>query len=198
MRIVITEFISLDGVVQAPGGPEEDTDGGFAHGGWTHPFFDPETVGGAFDEALRGAEGLLFGRRTWQTMAGAWPERAGDPFADRMNALPKYVVSQTLGEDKLTWHNTRRIPGDEAVARIGELRDSEGGDLLVMGSPTLARTLIGEGLVDELRLIIMPVLLGGGTSIFPEDGGKHTLELVSTVTSGTGTQVCVYRPAAGE
>lgn len=198
MRIVITEFISLDGVVQAPGGPEEDTDGGFAHGGWTHPFFDPETVGGAFDEALRGAEGLLFGRRTWQTMAGAWPERAGDPFADRMNALPKYVVSQTLGEDKLTWHNTRRIPGDEAVARIGELRDSEGGDLLVMGSPTLARTLIGEGLVDELRLIIMPVLLGGGKSIFPEDGGKHTLELVSTVTSGTGTQACVYRPAAGE
>ncbi|MEI5010838.1 MULTISPECIES: dihydrofolate reductase family protein [unclassified Streptomyces] len=198
MRIVITEFISLDGVVQAPGGPEEDTDGGFAHGGWTHPFFDPETVGGAFDEALRGAEGLLFGRRTWQTMAGAWPERAGDPFADRMNALPKYVVSQTLGEDKLTWHNTRRIPGDEAVARIGELRDSEGGDLLVMGSPTLARTLIGEGLVDELRLIIMPVLLGGGKSIFPEDGGKHTLELVSTVTSGTGAQVCVYRPAAGE
>ncbi|MEU2491128.1 dihydrofolate reductase family protein [Streptomyces sp. NPDC007883] len=198
MRIVITEFISLDGVVQAPGGPEEDTDGGFAHGGWTHPFFDPETVGGAFDEALRGAEGLLFGRRTWQTMAGAWPERAGDPFADRMNALPKYVVSQTLGEDKLTWHNTRRIPGDEAVARIGELRDSEGGDLLVMGSPTLARTLIGEGLVDELRLIIMPVLLGGGKTIFPEDGGKHTLELVSTVTSGTGAQVCVYRPAAGE
>lgn len=198
MRIVITEFISLDGVVQAPGGPEEDTDGGFAHGGWTHPFFDPETVGGAFDEALRGADGLLFGRRTWQTMASAWPERAGDPFADRMNALPKYVVSQTLGEDKLTWHNTRRIPGDEAVARIGELRDSEGGDLLVMGSPTLARTLIGEGLVDELRLIIVPVLLGGGKTIFPEDGGKHTLELVSAVTSGTGAQVCVYRPAAGE
>ncbi|MDI9887149.1 dihydrofolate reductase family protein [Streptomyces sp. HNM0645] len=198
MRIVITEFISLDGVVQAPGGPEEDTDGGFAHGGWSQTFFDPETVGGAFDEALRNAEGLLFGRRTWQTMAGAWPERAGDPFADRMNALPKYVVSQTLGEDKLTWHNTRRIPGDEAVARIRELRDTEGGDLVVMGSPTLARTLIAEGLVDELRLMIMPVLLGGGKTIFPGDGGKHSLELVSTVASGTGVHVCVYRPAAGE
>ncbi|WP_432076683.1 dihydrofolate reductase family protein [Streptomyces wuyuanensis] len=198
MRIVITEFISLDGVVQAPGGPEEDTEGGFAHGGWSHPFFDPETVGGAFDEALKNAEGLLFGRRTWQTMAGAWPERAGDPFADRMNALPKYVVSQTLGEDRLTWHNTRRIPGDEAVGRIRQLRDTAGGDLVVMGSPTLARTLIAEGLVDELRLMIMPVLLGGGKTIFPDDGGKHTLELVSTVTSGTGVQVCVYRPAAGE
>lgn len=198
MRIVITEFISLDGVVQAPGGPEEDTEGGFAHGGWSHPFFDPETVGGTFDEALKNAEGLLFGRRTWQTMAGAWPERAGDPFADRMNALPKYVVSRTLGEDRLTWHNTRRIPGDEAVDRIRELRDTAGGDLVVMGSPTLARTLIAEGLVDELRLMIMPVLLGGGKTIFPDDGGKHTLELVSTVTSGTGVHVCVYRPAAGE
>ncbi|MEV1050050.1 dihydrofolate reductase family protein [Streptomyces sp. NPDC049887] len=198
MRIVITEFISLDGVVQAPGGPEEDTDGGFAHGGWSHPFFDPETVGRAFDEALSSAEGLLFGRRTWQTMAGAWPERAGDPFADRMNALPKYVVSQTLGEDKLTWHNTRRIPGEAAVDRIRELRDAEGGDLVVMGSPTLARTLITEGLVDELRLMIMPVLLGGGKTIFPGDGGKHSLELVSTVTGGTGVHVCVYRPAAGE
>ncbi|MEV0926667.1 dihydrofolate reductase family protein [Streptomyces spongiicola] len=196
MRIVIIEFISLDGVVQAPGGPDEDTEGGFAHGGWSHQFFDPETVGGAFDEALKKAEGLLFGRRTWQTMAAAWPERAGDPFADRMNALPKYVVSQTLGEDRLTWHNTRRIPGDEAVARIRELRGTEGGDLVVMGSPTLARTLIGEGLADELRLLVMPVLLGGGKSVFPDDGCKRTLELVSAVTSGTGVHVCVYRPAA--
>ncbi|MEU2632837.1 dihydrofolate reductase, partial [Kitasatospora sp. NPDC007106] len=80
MRIVVSEFISLDGVVQAPGGPQEDTDGGFAHGGWSHPFFDPEVVGGAFDAALRTADALLFGRRTWQTMAAAWPDRAGDPF----------------------------------------------------------------------------------------------------------------------
>ncbi|MFF8280217.1 dihydrofolate reductase family protein [Streptomyces lateritius] len=195
MRIVISEFISLDGVVQAPGGAEEDTEGGFAHGGWTHPFFDPEVVGGAFDEALAKADGLLFGRRTWQAMAGAWPERAGDPFADRMNALPKYVVSQTLGDDELTWNNTTRIPGEEAVARIRRLRGAEGGDLVVMGSPTLVRTLLSEGLVDELRLMIMPVLLGGGKSIFPTDGGLHALELVSTVTSDAGVQVCTYRPA---
>ncbi|WP_371494023.1 dihydrofolate reductase family protein [Kitasatospora sp. NBC_00374] len=196
MRIVISEFMSLDGVVQAPGGPEEDTDGGFAHGGWSHPFFDPEVVGGAFDEALGKAQALLFGRRTWQTMAAAWPERAGDPFADRMNAIPKYVVSGTLGDTALTWENTTLVPGDKAVARIGELRETAGGDLLVMGSPTLARTLLSEGLVDELRLIVMPVLLGGGKKIFPDDGALRTLELVSTVTSGTGVNVCTYRPVA--
>jgi dihydrofolate reductase len=194
MRIVISEFISLDGVVQAPGGPDEDTDGGFAHGGWTHPFFDPEVVGGAFADAASKADALLFGRRTWQTMAGAWPARAGDPFADRMNALPKYVVSATLADADLTW-NTSLLPAADAVARIRALRDAEGGDLLVMGSPTLARTLIAEGLVDELRLMHMPVLLGGGKSIFPADGGLRTLELVSTTTSPQGVQVSTYHAA---
>ncbi|MEU9211659.1 dihydrofolate reductase family protein [Streptomyces sp. NPDC048415] len=195
MRIVISEFISLDGVVQAPGGPQEDTDGGFAHGGWSHPYFDPEVVGGAFADGLARSEALLFGRRTWQTMAAAWPERAGDPFADRMNSLPKYVVSSTLGESDLTWDNTTLIPGDEAVARIRELRESTGGDLSMMGSPTLVRTLLHEGLVDELQLIRMPVILGGGKTIFPEDGVQRPLELVSTVTGKTGVEVCVYRPA---
>jgi dihydrofolate reductase len=196
VRIVVTEFISLDGVVQAPGGPDEDTDGGFAHGGWSHPFFSDE-VGAGFGEAMNAAEALLFGRRTWQSMAAAWPDRAGDPFADQMNAIPKYVVSGTLGDDDLTWNNTTRIPGDEAVARIRELHESEGGDLVVMGSPTLVRTLLAEGLVDELRLMIEPVILGGGKTIFPGDGALRTLELVSTVTSGTGVHVCVYRPVAG-
>jgi dihydrofolate reductase len=195
MRIAIMEFMSLDGVVQAPRGPEEDTAGGFAHGGWSHPFFDPEVMGSAFNDALTGAEALLFGRRTWQTMAAAWPERAGDPFADQMNAIPKYVVSSTLGDDELTWANTTRIPGDEAVAKLQELHEADGGDLLVMGSPTLARTLLREGLADELRLMIEPVMLGGGKSIFPDDGTLRTLELVSTVTSGTGVHVCTYRPA---
>ncbi|MFD7299679.1 MULTISPECIES: dihydrofolate reductase family protein [Streptomyces] len=197
MRIVISEFISLDGVVQAPGGPDEDTDGGFAHGGWTHPYFDPEVVGGAFDAALEGADALLFGRRTWQTMASAWPERAGDPFADRMNSIRKYVVSDSLGESDLTWENSVRIPRSEAVAELRELREGDEGGLLVMGSPTLARTLIAEGLVDELRLIVMPVVLGGGKSIFPDGGGKFPFELVSTTKSDAGTLVNVYRRAAG-
>jgi dihydrofolate reductase len=197
VRIVIIEFMSLDGVVQAPGGPEEDTDGGFAHGGWSHPFFDPEVVGGAFADAMTQAKALLYGRRTWQSMAAAWPERAGDPFADQMNSISKYVVSQTLRDDELkTGDNSTRIPGDEVVARIRELHETDGGDLLVMGSPTLARTLLREGLVDELRLMIEPVILGGGKTIFPDDGTLRTLELVSTVTSGTGVHVCTYRPVA--
>ena len=196
MRIVVIEFMSLDGVVQAPGGPDEDTDGGFVHGGWSHPFFDPAVVGGAFAAALTEAEALLFGRRTWQTMAAAWPERAGDPFADQMNAIPKYVVSATLGDDELTWDHTTRIPGDEAVTRIRELHETGGGGLLVMGSPTLVRTLLEEALVDELRLIRMPVILGGGKTIFPADGAQYSLELVSGVTSGAGVNVSVYRPAA--
>ena len=198
MRIVIIEFMSLDGVVQAPGGPDEDTDGGFAHGGWSHPFFDPEVMGDAFDDALTKSEALLFGRRTWQTMAAAWPERAGDPFADQMNAIPKYVVTETLGDGELTWNNTTRIPGDQAVSRIRELHETDGGALLVMGSPTLVRTLLREGLVDELRLMIEPVILGGGKTIFPDDGALRTLELVSTVTSGTGVHVCTYGPVAEE
>ncbi|MCX5206154.1 dihydrofolate reductase family protein [Streptomyces sp. NBC_00237] len=196
MRIVIGEFVSLDGVMQAPGGPDEDTDGGFAHGGWTHPFFDPQVMGGALAEWAADTDGLLFGRRTWQGMAGAWPERAGDPFADHMNSVAKYVVSHTLGEADLTWNNTTRIPGDQALDQIRKLRDTEGRDLVVMGSLSLARTLLTEGLVDELRLMIMPVLLGGGKTIYPPDGALRTLELISTVVSSTGVHVCTYRPVA--
>jgi dihydrofolate reductase len=129
-------------------------------------------------------------------MAAAWPERAGDPFADQMNSIAKYVVSETLGDDELTWNNTTRIPGDEAVARLRELHESSGGDLLVMGSATLVRTLLSEGLVDELRLMIEPVILGGGKTIFPDDGALRPLELVAIVTSSTGVQVCTYRPVA--
>ncbi|MDH6700914.1 dihydrofolate reductase family protein [Streptomyces griseoviridis] len=196
MRVVVSEFMSLDGVVQAPGGPEEDTDGGFAHGGWSHPYFDPEVVGGAFAAGLQQASALLYGRRTYLTMAAAWPERAGDPFADLLNGLPKYVVTDTLGDAELTWQNTTRIAGGEALARVRELRAAEGGDLAMMGSPTLVRALLAAGLVDELQLIVMPVLLGGGKSIFPADGTKRPFDLVSTTTGKTGVQVCVYRPAA--
>src|SRR3954465_6267759 len=145
MRIVVSEFISLDGVIQAPGGREEDTDGGFTHGGWSMPYFDMDAMGPVFGETMTRTAALLFGRRTWQTMAAAWPERAGDPFADHMNSIVKYVVSGTLSDDDLTWHNTTLIPAAEAAARIRELRAADGGDLVVMGSPTLARTLVSEG-----------------------------------------------------
>ena len=112
MRVVVNEFMSLDGVVQAPGGAEEDTDGGFAHGGWSMPYFDPEVMGAAIGEGMSTVEALLFGRRTWQGMAAAWPERAGDPYADQMNAIKKYVASRTLsaGRPDVEQH-------DVAVAR---------------------------------------------------------------------------------
>src|SRR5829696_6773631 len=116
MRIVISEFISLDGVVQAPGGAEEDTDGGFQHGGWSMPFFDPDVMGPAFDAMVKRTDALLYGRRTYQVMAGAWPERAGDPFADWINAAPKYVVSNTLSEGDLTWEPTTLIRGEDLLS----------------------------------------------------------------------------------
>ncbi|MGW3039082.1 dihydrofolate reductase family protein [Kitasatospora sp. NPDC001159] len=196
MRIVISEFISLDGVVQAPGAPQEDTDGDFAHGGWSHPFFDPETLGPYINEAMSTADALLFGRRTWLSMAAAWPGRAGDPLADQMNSIKKYVVSDTLSEADLTWTNSILIPGAGAVDWARRRRAVDGGDLLVMGSPTLVRALLAEDLVDELRLMVMPVLLGGGKSLFPADGAQRTLELASTTVGRTGVHAVTYRRPA--
>src|SRR5205814_6700705 len=133
MRIVISEFMSLDGVVQAPGGPEEDTDGGFAHGGWSNPYFDVEVMGAAIGEGMSKTEALLFGRRTWQGMAAAWPERAGDPYADQMNAIQKYVASRTLTPGDLTWNNTTLLSPNAAIADIAALRARDGGDLVLWG-----------------------------------------------------------------
>src|SRR3954447_6452852 len=195
MRVVAYEFMSLDGVVQAPGGAEEDTDGGFAHGGWSVPYFDPEVMGPVIGASMTTAEALLFGRRTWQGMAAAWPQRAGDPYADQMNAIGKYVVSRTLTEDDLTW-NTTLFSGERAVADIAALRSREGRDLLIWGSASLVTTLLAEGLVDELNLMIEPILLGGGKRIFPDDGAARPLQLVNSVTAGTGVLVCTYRPVS--
>ena len=195
MKLVVSEFMSLDGVVQAPGGPDEDTDGGFRHGGWSMPWFDPEVMGGAIDAAMADTEALLFGRRTWQTMAAAWPERGGDdPFADRMNAITKYVVSSTLTDGDLTWNNSHLLGGDDPLSAVAELKRRPGGAISVMGSTRLATALIGAGLVDEYLLMIEPVLLGGGKRIFPADGELRALELVSVERTGTGVLVCSYRP----
>lgn len=193
MKIILSDFISLDGVVQAPGGPQEDTDGGFAHGGWSHPYFDAESMGGAFD--MEDNDALLFGRRTWQVMAGAWPDRAGDPFADQMNAIRKYVASRTLTEDDMTWDNSELLPADDAIGAIRRLREQDGRGLQVMGSSALATQLVEHDLVDEYRLMIEPILLGGGKSVFPADGAARPLELVSVTQAKTGVLVCTYRPA---
>lgn len=194
MRIILSDFISLDGVVQAPGGPEEDTDGGFQHGGWSAPFFDEEAMGGAIDEVMQSTDALLFGRRTWRVMADAWPGRAGDPFADRMNELPKYVASRTLSEGDLTW-NTTLLPPDDAIGAIRELRERDGNVIQVWGSASLALQLVENDLVDEYRLMIEPILLGGGKRVFPDDGRARPLELVSVTQAKTGVLVCAYKPA---
>jgi dihydrofolate reductase len=195
MQIILSDFMSLDGVVQAPGGRAEDTDGGFAHGGWSMRYFDPEAMGPAIDEVMATTEALLFGRRTWQTMAAAWPGRAGDPFADRMNEIPKYVASRTLTQNDLTWSNSTLLPADDAIGAVSELRARDGGALQVMGSASLAAQLIEHDLVDEYRLMIEPILLGGGKRVFPDDGRARPLQLVSTTTAGTGVLICTYRPA---
>ena len=195
MRVVVHEFMSLDGVVQAPGGPEEDTDGGFTHGGWSMPYFDPEVMGPIISDGMNTAEALLFGRRTWQGMAAAWPERAGDPYADKMNAIKKYVASRTLNQSDLAW-NTELLSPDDAVGDIAKLRTQDGGDLITWGSVSLAKSLLAAGLVDELNLMIEPILLGGGKRIFPDDGTARPMQLVKSVTAGTGVQICTYHPAS--
>jgi dihydrofolate reductase len=194
MRIILSDFMSLDGVVQAPGGTEEDTDGGFAHGGWSNPYFDAETMGPAIEEAMADTEALLFGRRTWQTMAAAWPNRAGDPFADWMNSIRKYVVSRTLTQDDLTWSNSALLPAEDALGAVRELRAREGGAVQMWGSASFAAQLVEHDLVDEYRLMIEPILLGGGKRLFPADGRARRLELVSATTAKTGVLVCTYRP----
>jgi dihydrofolate reductase len=198
MNITVIDFISIDGVVQAPGGKGEDDDGGFQHGGWSHQFFDDEVMGAAIGNVMDESDSLLFGRRTWEGMAAAWPGRAGDPFADQMNAIQKYVVSSTLDADDVAsrWNNTELIPGDDPFAKIRELKEREGDGLIqVWGSASLARQLVENDLVDEYRLLLEPILLGGGKSIFPADGQARTLELVNVEQARTGVLVCTYRPA---
>ncbi|ORW95884.1 deaminase [Mycobacterium sp. IEC1808] len=193
MRIVASHFMSLDGVVQAPGGQGEDSDGGFAHGGWSMPYFEPKTMGPAVSELLAETDALLFGRRTWQTMAAAWPARAGDEFADRMNEIPKYVASRSLSQSDLDWHGSTLLPADDAIGAIRELRARDGRSLQVMGSASLVSQLIEHDLVDEYRLMLEPILLGGGKRVFPDDGRARALELVSATTTGTGVLICTYR-----
>lgn len=192
MRIVISEFISLDGVVQGPGGPEEDIDGGFEHGGWSMPFFDPDVMGATIADVSARTDALLYGRRTWQTMAGAWPERAGDPFADWINAVDKYVVSDTLSETDLAWRPTTVIRGADLIDVVTALRQRPGRDVNVMGSAQLVRSLLEADVVDELNLMIEPIVLGGGKTIFPSDGRARRFELVAATTASTGVQVCRY------
>lgn len=194
MRVIVGEFMSLDGVMQAPGGPTEDTSGGFRHGGWSLPFFDPEVMGAVINGFATDDGVLLQGRRTYQVSAAAWPERSGDPFTDWINRTQKYVVSDTLTDGDLTWQPATIIRGDDLVDTVTTLREQSGGDMYVYGSLSVVRSLLTVGLVDELVLMIEPIILGGGKSLFPADGEARRLELISAQTAATGVQVCRYRP----
>ena len=194
MRVLVSEFMSLDGIVQAPGGKDEDTRGGFRHGGWSFEFFDPEVMGAVVNEYAERCEVLLQGRRTYQVSAAAWPERGGDPFSDWINGAQKYVVSDTLSETDLTWTPTTIIRGNELVNKVSALRDRPGGDIYVYGSLSVVGALLKEGLVDELVLMIEPITLGGGKTLFPSDGEARKFELISAQTANTGVQICRYRP----
>ena len=193
MQTLITEFISLDGVVQAPGGPKEDTDGGFAQGGWSMKYFDPEVMGKTYDELAKQSDALLQGRRTFQVSAQAWPNRSGDPFSDWINSVQKYVVSDTLSDADIAWQPTTIIRSADLTAKVSELRDQPGGYIYTYGSPTMVRTLMAADLVDELLLTIEPIVLGGGKTIWSDNGQALTWELVSTAAAKTGAQVCRYR-----
>lgn len=195
MKTLITEFISLDGVVQAPGGASEDTDGGFAHGGWSVKYFDPKVMGGLFDELAAQSDALLQGRRTYQVSAAAWPNRSGDEFSDWINTVQKYVVSNTLTEDDITWNPTTIIRGNDFVDTVADLRARPGGYIYVYGSATMVQSLFAADLVDELLLTIEPIVLGGGKTIFAGDGKAIPFELVSTAKASTGAQVCRYARA---
>jgi len=192
MKTLITEFISLDGVVQAPGGADEDNDGGFTHGGWSMKYFDPEVMGGIYAGLATQSDALLQGRRTYQVSATAWLSRSGDPFSDWINSVQKYVVSDTLTEKDATWNPTAIIRGSDFLRTVSELRARPGGFIYVYGSATMVRSLLAADLVDELLLTIEPIILGGGKTIFTENGKAIPFTLESTTKASTGALVCRY------
>ncbi len=185
-KIVVSEFVSLDGVMEDPGGAEH-----FEHGGWTRPYWDDGIGKVKFDE-LVASDTLLLGRVTYQGFAAAWPSaRDEEGFAERMNTLPKYVVSTTL--DKAEWTNSHLIRGNIAE-EVSALKRLDGQDILIGGSAMLVRTLMQHGLIDQYRLLVYPIVLGSGKRLFPE-GHRMPLRLVDTQTFSCGVVALTYQPA---
>jgi len=198
-KIVVSEFMSLDGVMQAPGGAEEDTTGGFTQGGWTQPYWHDD-LGAHFFQAMSESDALLLGRKTWQGHGAAFePMPEGDPFGDLMKAMPKYVVSTTMTEtDVSAWRNSTLIK-DNVVEQVRALKARPGKNILIDGSSVLIHTLAQNDLVDEYSLLVYPLVLGGGKKVFP-DGLRAGLRLVETRSFPTGVVLMRYaaeRPAAG-
>jgi dihydrofolate reductase len=193
MKLTTTTFVSVDGVMQGIGGPDEDRSGGFERGGWVTPLFDNEAAT-FLNEVYERADAFLFGRRTYGIFAGYWGavEDPGiNPIAKALNSRPKYVASTTLTDPR--WADTTVLSGDVAAA-VGELRAKPGGELQVHGSGALIRWLLDNDLVDELNLFICPVVVGQGTRLFPDTGQDRALELVESRATPSGVTIQVYRP----
>lgn len=191
-KLIIAEFISLDGVIQAPGGADEDTDGGFIHGGWTFPYWHDD-IGAHFFEAMSGADALLLGRKTWEGHGAAFnPMPDDDPFGGPMNRVQKYVVSTTLTSTDL-WRNSTIISGN-VVEEVRRLKQQDGKNILMDGSSVLAHTLIENDLVDEYALHVYPLVLGSGKRLFPE-GKRVNLTLIEATALPTGVVWQRYKPA---
>ncbi len=189
-KLVVVNNLSLDGVMQAPGRADEDTRGGFAHGGWALPYND-EVMAREMGKGMSQEGALLFGRRTYEDFYRVWPNRAdGNPYTDVLNRTQKYVASRTLKEP-LSWENSTLLNGD-AASFVAELKSDLEGVISVLGSGDLLQTLIGERLVDEYVLLIHPLLLGAGRRMFP-DGVHVPLQLTSSVTTTTGVVIATYR-----
>lgn len=195
-KVIVNEWMSLDGVVQAPGAADEDTTGGFEHGGWHLRYFD-DLSRRWVAENLTGAGGFLLGRRTYENFAAHWPKASEEEqaLAQPLNTLPKYVASTTLAEP-LVWQNSRVLQGDLATAVVA-LKQEKGNDLHVIGSTELVHTLTEHDLVDEFRVMIDPLVVGGGKRIFRSDGVSRPLRLVESQVTTTGAIIVTYVPAAG-
>jgi dihydrofolate reductase len=189
VKLTVTEFMSVDGVVQGPGAPDEDRSGGFSRGGWLAPHFD-EATGEYVEEKFGLADAFLLGRNTYDIFAAYWPNVADNLIADRLNSLPKYVASTTLSDPE--WGETIVI--DDVPTAVAELKRRPGRELQVHGSPVLIRTLHEHDLVDEYRLLVFPVIVGQGLRMFPEDGVATGLNLTRTSTTGSGVAIHEYQP----
>ncbi len=192
-RLIVTTFVTLDGVMQAPGGPEEDTSGGFAHGGWTVPHFD-EQVGAFMDRTMSAPFDLVLGRRTYDIFAAFWPTAAEEEGAGPLNAATKYVASR--GRPELTWDRSVLLEPDPVTA-IRALKEEDGRELQVHGSGDLVQTLLGTDLVDEYRVLVFPVLVGPGKRLFGEGTAPRGLTLLEGSVSGSGVVMARYATEGG-
>jgi len=190
-KIIVFNNVTLDGVMQAPGRADEDTRGGFPHGGWATPYAD-EILGKAAGESMATTGGLLFGRRTYEDFYKVWPNRTDNPFTEVLNNTPKYVASTTLAEP-LPWMNSILLKGKVPDA-VAALKAEQSKDIVVLGSGVLINTLMMHNLIDRYILLIHPLILGSGTHLFPEGSAYTTLQLVDSKTTSKGVTIATYQP----